>query len=176
MSKIQITSRWTGALLFEHDCDDNTIKATVQAAVKDGADLRGADLRGADLGDADLRGAKNAELAIAMTRICPAGDLIVYKSAYKCRDEVIITLKIPADAKRNNALGRKCRAEYAEVIDIETAVTGEKCDEAFSRYDHAFVYRVGETVRPALPYEEDFTKECAPGIHFYITREECLNG
>ena len=65
--KIEIKNRWTGAILFEYEKEDNTIKDTLVEAVKKhadlggadlgDADLRGADLGDADLGDADLRGA-----------------------------------------------------------------------------------------------------------------------
>ena len=60
--KIEIKNRFTGKILFEYEKVDNTIKATLEEAVKNGANLRGANLRDADLGgaylgDADLRGA-----------------------------------------------------------------------------------------------------------------------
>ena len=60
-TKIKIESIF-GKLLFEHEAVDNTIKKTLEEAVKSGAylggaDLRGADLRGAYLGGAYLRGA-----------------------------------------------------------------------------------------------------------------------
>ena len=59
MSKIkfEIKNRWTGSILFEYEKEDNTLKKTVEEAVRVGADLRGADLRGADLRGADLEGA-----------------------------------------------------------------------------------------------------------------------
>ena len=57
MIKIEIKNRWTGSILFEYESEDNTVKKTVEEAVKRGADLRGADLRGANLGDAYLGGA-----------------------------------------------------------------------------------------------------------------------
>jgi hypothetical protein len=58
-NKLQVKSRWMGSVLFEYEKENNTIKETLIAAVKSGADLRGAylrgaDLRGADLSDADL--------------------------------------------------------------------------------------------------------------------------
>ena len=58
-TKIQIFSIW-GALLFEHKSVDNTIKETLQEAVKQKAnlsysDLRYSDLRGSDLSYSDLR-------------------------------------------------------------------------------------------------------------------------
>jgi hypothetical protein len=55
--KIEIKSYFSGQILFAHDCDNNTIKITVEAGVKINADLRGADLWGADLRGAVLTGA-----------------------------------------------------------------------------------------------------------------------
>ena len=46
-----------GNVLFEYTKVNNTIKDTLMAAVRGGADLRGAYLCGAYLGDADLRDA-----------------------------------------------------------------------------------------------------------------------
>jgi hypothetical protein len=59
--KIQIKS-WVGKLIFEYECENNTIKETLRNAVLSGADLRNAVLRNADLrsavlSDADLRSA-----------------------------------------------------------------------------------------------------------------------
>ena len=53
--KIEIKSRWTGSVLFSLETE--ILKLCLEAAVKQGADLRGADLQGADLRGADLRGA-----------------------------------------------------------------------------------------------------------------------
>ena len=65
--KIEIKHYLTGAVLFEFEKENNTIKDTLVEAVKrranlwganlQGADLRGANLRGADLQGADLQGA-----------------------------------------------------------------------------------------------------------------------
>ena len=140
--------------------------ADLQGADLRGAYLQGAYLRGADLQGADLQGAKNADLVIAQTRILPEGDLIGYK---RCIGGVIIKLLIPKEAKRSHAFGRKCRAEYAQVLEIFGAT------EVKSDYDSSFVYRVGETVKPVKPFDEDWTIECASGIHFYITRIEAEN-
>ena len=51
--KIQIRTL-AGNLLFEYESKDNTIKKTLEKAVKERADLRGADLGEANLGEADL--------------------------------------------------------------------------------------------------------------------------
>ena len=55
--KIQITAHITGAMLFEHDAEYNTVSATLVAAVKAGANLAGANLARAYLGGANLGGA-----------------------------------------------------------------------------------------------------------------------
>ena len=65
--KIQIKSFFLSSVLFEFECENNSIKLTLEAAIKSninliganliGANMRGADLRGADLRGADLRGA-----------------------------------------------------------------------------------------------------------------------
>ncbi len=55
--KIEIKHWVTGAVLFEYEKEDNTVKDTVVEANLRGADLRGADLYGADLRGADLYGA-----------------------------------------------------------------------------------------------------------------------
>ena len=52
--KIEIKHWATGAVLFEYEKEDNTVKDTVVEANLRGADLRGADLRGADLREANL--------------------------------------------------------------------------------------------------------------------------
>ena len=55
-TKIEIKSVF-GSVLFSFEKEDNSIKDTLQEAVKQGAYLRGANLRGAYLTDANLRGA-----------------------------------------------------------------------------------------------------------------------
>lgn len=184
--KIQIKSIW-GSVLFESEKAE-TIKDAVYEADLSGADLSGASLRGADLREAslygadlsgadlrganlreaslrgaDLRGAKDADYAIAMTRILPEGTITGWK---KCQNGVIVKLQIPARAKRSHAFGRKCRAEYAKVMQIYGAT------EAVSSHDSNFVYRKGETVKPIEPFDPDWTDECSSGIHFFITRLE----
>ena len=134
-----------------------------------GANLRGADLGGAYLGGANLGDAKNAELAIAQTRIIPdAGPIIGWK---KCRDGRIVQLRIPAKAKRSHASGRKCRSDRARVLAIFNS-DGTPATEAVSLRDLSFRYVVGETVVPQVPFDDNPWNECASGIHWYITRLE----
>ena len=157
---------------MERNCYKIEARANLRGANMIGADLRGANLRdadlyGADLHDADLRGAnligaKNIPaLAAAQTSICAEGTLRVYKKT----QQGIVILEIPADAKRSNATGRKCRAEYAIVLETQDGIPCQ------SLHDPKFVYEVGATVRPDT-WCEDRWQECAGGIHFYLTREE----
>jgi len=144
-------------------CDANLCDADLRGADLRGADLCGADLCGANLCGANLCGAKGAEKIIAKTRILPDGDIIGWK---KCRNGVLVKLLIPATAKRSHAFGRKCRAEFAKVVEIIGAET------AVSQYDCEFIYEVGEEVKPVAPFSEDWQNECESGIHFFITRIE----
>ena len=142
----------------------NLSGADLSGADLSGADLIGADLSGANLRGANLRGAKGADLAIARTRIVGEGQLIGWK---KCRDDVIVKLSIPADAKRSHAFGRKCRAEFADVLEVFG-------DKAISMHDGNTEYIAGQRVTPDA-WCDDWTQECASGIHFYISRIEAEN-
>ena len=122
------------------------------------ADLSRAYLSGANLSRVDLSGAKDATLAIAMTRILPEGQLIGWK---KLKGGIIAQLSIPANARRSHAFGRKCRAEFVDVIE----------GEGVSAYDGKTKYAPGMRVT-AHKWCDDFTQECAAGIHFFITRSE----
>ena len=62
MNKIEIKNRWTGEVIFSHECEDNTIGKTVEQALKSSADLCNADLSNANLRSADL---SNADLSYA---------------------------------------------------------------------------------------------------------------
>jgi hypothetical protein len=126
------------------------------------ADLSSADLRYADLSSADLSYAKGLELVIAKTRILSAGDLIGWK---KCCEGVIVKLKIPSRAKRSHAFGRKCRAQYADVLQVIGGKVG------ISQHDSKTKYAKGKRVK-CDQWCDDWQQECAGGIHFYITRKE----
>lgn len=54
---IQIKNRFTGTVIFRHNCEDNSISKTITKALLYGAYLSGADLRGAYFSYADLSGA-----------------------------------------------------------------------------------------------------------------------
>ena len=152
--------------------------ADLRSADLSDANLRSADLSAADLSDANLHGANLSELTVAQTSILPdEGDIIGWKKAWTDNEmpptPVIVKLLIPADAQRSNATGRKCRASTARVLDLQDSQGNSLPPDttAYSGYDTDFTYRKGETV-----HVEDFDtnrwNECAPGIHFFITRIE----
>ena len=145
-----------------------------------GANLCDADLRGADLRHADLRDANHVELSIAKTSILPdESDIIGWKKAYvddtMPPKPVIVKLLIPADAQRSNGTGRKCRASTARVLDLQDKQGNSLPPDttAYSEYDTDFTYKKGETVH-VENFDTNRWKECAPGIHFFITRIEAV--
>ena len=147
----------------------NLCGANLYGADLHGADLHRADLCGADLCGADLRGATNIPF-IPMT--CPdTGTFVAWKKA----NGYIVKLEIPEDARRSSATGRECRCDKAKVIEIqELDGSPSELTEIASRYDRNFVYRVGE-IAEEPKYDENRWKECAPGIHFFINRQEAVD-
>ena len=133
-----------------------------------GAYLSGANLSGADLSDADLSDAKNINCPIS----CPEkGSFIGFKKA----NGLIVELEIPSDALRSSATTRKCRCSKAKVISI-TNQDGSPSNVTSipSSWDGNFVYRIGDIVEVA-DFDTNRWNECAPGIHFFITRQEAVN-
>jgi len=155
------------------------------------ANLRGADLRSADLGDVDLRNADLAEADLRGANLRGAdfeganleGTDLYYPiacpeegsfTAWKKAKNYIIKLEVLEDAKRLSAANRKCRCDKARVVAIENIDGSEsRIAEVNSNYDKEFIYRVGEIVT-VDDFDDDRWNECAPGIHFFITREEAV--
>ena len=131
------------------------------------ADLSGANLSGANLSGADLSGAKEIPLLVAaQTSIVPEeGQLTGWK---KCKDNILVQLLVGKKAKRSNATGRKCRAEYVKVLAVFGAEVG------VSAHDNRTEYRAGSVVR-CDKWEENRWVECGGGIHFFLTRIEAEN-
>ena len=144
-----------GANLFNANLHD----ASLSSANLSGANLRGANLSGANLSGANLSGCRELEQFVVAPQV---GQFIGFKKV----GSVIVTLMIPADAKRVNAYGsRKCRAEFAYVLDLE----GELLGEAYG----GFQYPRSGLVTPDS-YDPDPRVECSHGIHFFITRQEAV--
>jgi hypothetical protein len=164
-----------GANLYGADLGGANLRgANLYGADLGGANLRGANLYGADLGGANLYGADlygadlgekpEQQLWFVQTRILPSdGDVIGWK---KCMGGVLVKLRIPAEAKRSHAFGRKCRAEYVEVLEVIGADVG-----VTDAHGPKTEYRAGEIVRPDS-FCENWQDECSNGIHFFITRAE----
>ena len=157
--KFDVLDRFSGEVKFtaEIDCDENALPS-----LKLGLAVKWAIKEKANLSSADLSCAKNSEMAVAMTRILPEGTLIGWK---KCMDDIIVKVRIPEEAKRSHAFGRKCRAEYVDVIEVIGA------EKAISLDDGKTEYVTGQRVTPNS-FDEDWTEECSSGIHFFITRLE----
>ena len=133
-----------------------------------GADLRCADLNGAKVDMANLIDAKNIDFPI----LCPEkGSFIGFKKA----NGLIVELEILSDALRSSATTRKCRCSKAKVISI-TNLDGSPSGIASipSSYDSNFIYTIGNIVEVA-DFDTNRWNECAPGIHFFITRQEAVN-
>ena len=182
----------SGADLRDADlCDADLTGANLNYANLRDAKLTGANLRAADLSYANLSGAKlsgaditnadGADLIIARTCILPDdGDIIGWKKAWidgrmSFKTPVIVKLLVPSDAQRSNATGRKCRASKAQVLDLQD-LDGHSLKPdttAYSRYDTDFIYKKGETVT-VEDFDPDRWNECAPGIHFFVTRIEAV--
>ena len=166
-----------------HDADlryANLSDANLHGADLCGANLYGANLSDANLSDADLRYANRVKLSLAKISILPdEGDIIGWKKAYvdgtMLPKPVIVKLLIPSDAQRSNATGRKCRASTARVLDLQDKQGNSLPPDttAYSGYDTDFTYKKGETVH-VENFDTNRWNECAPGIHFFITRIEAV--
>ncbi len=185
---IEIKNWKTGDVIFSYDCEDNTIKKTVEEAVKRGVNLEYADLKYTDLSDADLSGADliHADIShanlndatISHTKInypmnIPEGEFIGWKKIYRKQpnDYVIVKLKILADSKRSRATTDKCRCDKALVLGFETP-DGEslKRTKQVTNYNYGkCTYKVGEIVY-ADEWDDNRWKECSHGIHFFLDR------
>lgn len=169
--KVEIKRRDTAQAIFSFECENNSIKLTLEAAIKAREDLSGVNLSWADLSWADLSGvnlsrAKNSELALARTMIVPEeGEFIGYKKICTKEGKKVIKLLIPAEAKRvGGTAGRKCRAEFVKMLED---VSG------WSTYTESFEYeyKAGDLVYPDK-FDDRITEECTNGIHFFITKAE----
>jgi uncharacterized protein YjbI with pentapeptide repeats len=93
--------------------------------------------------------------------------------------DCIIKLEIPETAKRSSATSRKCRADKVKVLEIQY-LNGRKYPAdtvAFPLFKSPATdtqYVVGKITKCSEKFETNRWKECASGIHFFITYEEAL--
>ena len=178
MIKIQIKSIW-GEVLFEYEKENNTIKDTLEEAVKHGANLNGASLyraslnraslNGANLNGANLNGARNIPF---IPYACPSdGAFIGWKKVKNC----LVMLEIPEDARRCSCTSQKCRCDKAKVLEITNLDTNESVSKITNiSYFPAVTYVVGEMVYPDS-FDENRWNECSNGIHFFINKQNAID-
>ena len=179
--KIEIKHYLSGAVLFEFEKENNTLKDTLVEGVKHDANLCGANLFGAHLFDANLfgahlRGAKNIPF---IPYSCPSDGPFIgwkkitsYKEAYK--GHYLVKLEIPEDARRCSATSFKCRCDRANVLEITRIEDGESVDIITNTNYGECVYKVGEMVIPD-GFNEDRWQECSNGIHFFINKQQAID-
>ena len=159
-------------------CYTNMYGVDLRSADLRDANLSGADLRKADLREANLRNAYlsgtdlSEDTKIDCPIACPeTGSFIGYKKAI-CKK--IVKLQICEDAKRSSATTKKCRCSKALVLAIENMDGFDsRLQEIESRYDPCFIYRVGE-IAEVPDFDNDRWNECAPGIHFFMDRQDAV--
>lgn len=154
----------------------NLYNANLQCADLRHADLHNSDLyhanfKYADLVGANLTGVKADSTTSFFNLQCPEeGSFIGWK---KCVDDTIIKLLILEDSQRSSATSRKCRASKVKVLNIYDK-EGKEINSTVSIYNYTFIYRKGEVIK-IEDFEKDRWRECAEGIHFFLTREEAEN-
>ena len=156
-----------GASLYGASLDG----ASLDGASLVGASLYRASLDGASLDGASLDGVKINECTSFYDLQCPEeGDFIAFKKA----SGLIVKLRIPAEARRSSATSRKCRAEFADVLEIlNTDKTKADVTEVASNYNCEVIYEVGERVT-ADSWDDNRWNECSHGIHFFMTFAEAV--
>lgn len=171
------------AFSFSNLAFANFKEAELRSSVFDNAhlastDFDSADLTGACFGNSltdddghtvNFNNAKGTEVIFARQRIVPSvgTEFIGWKKCYLTSgSKTIVKLSIPAEARRSNAFGRKCRAEFVDVLEIEGG------ELAITRnFGIRTEYQVGQRVI-ADEWDDNWKCERSNGIHFFLTREE----
>lgn len=126
------------------------------------------------------------------------GSFIGYKKVRDIdREDVIVKLLIPEDAKRSSGSTRKCRASKVKVLDMYYMDDkNKKCKEAYNAFYRicedcgndcmkceltetqifklGTMYKIGEIIE-ANGFDENRWNVCTQGIHFFLTEEEAIN-
>lgn len=166
---------WTsllGAVLDYANLAGASLKgASLAGASLKGANLEGANLMHTDLSRADLSEANLENALLNFPIACPEkGSFIAWKKA----QGYIVELEVLENAKRSSSTFRKCRCDKAKVLSITTLDGSDSgLVEIGSSFDKDFIYKTGEIVS-VDNFDNDRWKNCAPGIHFFITRQEAV--
>lgn len=136
------------------------------------ANICGANLYSASLSYSDLTGVIADERTKHYYMRCPEkGAFVAYK---KCQDDRIVQLLVPADAMRSSATLDTCRCSKAKVLAIKSIDEMTSYDEAYATITDSFVYRRGQWVE-ADSFDPERWNDAAPGIHFWMSREEAIH-
>lgn len=135
----------------------------------EGVNISGANLFGSMLEGANLNNIVSDDSTKFFKLHCPEkGAFLGYK---KCFNSRMVTLLIPADAKRTSATLTSCRSDKAKVLSIKSIDYKISYNDASAFVNEDFIYRVGQTVY-ASGFTEDRWVESTQGIHYYLTRKE----
>lgn len=144
------------------------MECSVSGCIFDCTDMSGCKFKSCDIRDIYVNNVINFP-HIPMT--CPENGSF---TGWKKASGFIVKLQITEDARRSSATGRKCRCDKAFVVAIENIDgTPSMMQKVTSDYDENFVYCVGETVTEPTFCDDRF-RECAHGIHFFMTRQEAV--
>lgn len=153
------------------------IRANLENASLVNSDITYANLTGANLFCAGVENTKGMDFVVVNNSTkfyflqCPQeGSFIGYKKA----NDHIVKLEICEDAMRSSSTTRKCRCSKAKVLGIEWIDSPTDLMSVRSDFDPTFVYTIGRTVE-VKNFDKNRWKECAPGIHFFMTRDEAIN-
>ena len=169
---LRIANLWSANLSGANMKSANLSGANFWNADLSGANLSDAYLKGACLWYADLSGANLWDAKIDFPIACSEkGSFIAFK---KVKDDYIVELLIPEDARRCSATSNKCRCDKAKVLSItKLDGTSDGVDTVYSKYDETFVYKIGEIVE-VKDFDDNRWNECSTGIHFFLTRQEAV--
>ena len=155
----------TGKILFEVK-KEKSAKELLKQAVGQNTDLTYSNLKGCELEGADLEINK---IKHSFQIVPEEGSFVAWK---KGESNCILKLLISDKAKRHNYLvGRKCRAEYVDVLKIWNSKGYEIKECQNAPYGTHVQYTVGKRTY-ADSYDPDPRIECSNGIHFFLTRKE----
>lgn len=164
----------------ETNCKDALfLSANLTEASFEGADLGGASFALANLTEASLEDAQNIDLAefdntVGIYPVCPThGSFTGWTIVENEEQEFIAMLSIPAYARRNSGTTRKCRADTAVVVDIQS-LEGEHVAALVTKLKYRNIkFTVGESVHDNH-FEVDRFKVCSADLYFWISKEEAL--
>lgn len=155
------------------------LSANLTEASFEGADLDGASFAQANLTDASFEDVKNIDKVefdstIGIYPVCPThGSFTGWTIIENEEQEFIAMLSIPAYARRNSGTTRKCRADTAIVVDIQS-LEGEHVAALVAKLKYRNIkFTVGESVHDNH-FETDRFKVSSTDLYFYITKEEAL--